>query len=541
MKTFSKIIQLIVFSIVFSISTNFVYAQDPDQYGTPFSGVPDAVDAVIYQVNMRCFSSTRDFQGVIDRLDNIKDLGVNVIYLMPVYPVGTLNAFNSPYCIKDLYSVGSEFGTLDDLRALVDGAHERNMAVILDWVQNQTSWDHPWITEHKDWYQQDGSGNILQFSNYSDVAALDFGNSEMRAEMIKAMRYWIFTANVDGFRCDGANSPPVDFWKEAITSLRSITSHKLILLAEGDRTANYTAGFDLIFGFQFYYNSVVPIYKNNSSVTLINNSNNAEYLNATANQSVARYLSNHDIYGSDGSPYTIFGGKTGTLAAFAVTAWMKSVPFIYNGMEVGNTVAMPFPFNSSVINWNEDVSIIPDMTKIISIRNNSMAIRRGKLSSYVKSDICAFKKDYETERVFVVINLRNADKTFVLPDAVANTSMHDELNNTDVSLDTAITLSAYEYKVFSTEIPVSVNDNFGNENAFSVYPNPVCNGQLKLTISKDCDNANIIMYDFSGKTVFASTLSPNQKTIDVSEFNKGIYLVEIKSGMNHNIQKVIIK
>ena len=219
----------------------------------------------------------------------------------------------------------------------------RDMAVMIDWVANQTSWDHPWITDHKDWYLQDGEGNILQFRSYSDVAALDFSNTDMRTEMINAMRYWVFTANIDGFRCDVGDNPPIDFWQEAITSLRGITSHTLLLLAEGSRSANYTAGFDYNFGFQFYYNSIIPIYENGSSATLINSSNTQEYINASDTQRVTRYLSNHDIYGSEGSPYTIFNGKEGTLAAFVVTAFMKSVPFIYNGMEVGNTVANALP------------------------------------------------------------------------------------------------------------------------------------------------------------------------------------------------------
>src|SRR5450755_4183735 len=144
----------------------------PAQYGTPFTNVPDPRDVTIYQVNMRAFSATHNFQGVTARLDQMKALGANVIYLMPVYPVGVLKSVNSPYCISNLDTVATEFGTLADLRSLVDGAHSRNMAVILDWVANQTSWDHAWITQHPDWYQHDGSGNIIQLAAYSDVAAL---------------------------------------------------------------------------------------------------------------------------------------------------------------------------------------------------------------------------------------------------------------------------------------------------------------------------------------------------------------------------------
>ncbi len=534
-----KVSTLVICALLGSLITN---AQDPDQYGTPYTGVPDAPDAVIYQVNMRCFSSTRNFQGVINRLDNIKALGVNVIYLMPFYPVGTVKAFNSPYCIKDLKAVGAEFGTLTDLRNLVDKAHEKGMAVMIDWVTNQTSWDHPWITAHKDWYQQDASGNIKQFSTYSDVAALNFANTSMKAAMIEAMRYWVFTANIDGFRCDFANNPPIDFWQQAITSLRGITTHKLLLLAEGDRTTNYTAGFDFNFGFNFYYNSILPIYKNNSPATLINNSNTSEYAYATADQRVARYLSNHDIYGSDGSPYTIFKGKKGTLAAFVVASYMKSVPFIYNGMEVGNTVSMPFPFTSSVINWTQDVTITPEMTNIITIRNNSNAIRRGTLTSYSNADVCAFKKELETEQVFVLSNLRNAAKTFNLPSGIANTTMRDEMTDTDVVLGTAVDLLAYEYKIFSKTIPVSVSP-LQQSVAFetSIYPNPATDGVVKIKRT-ECGNrnANLTIFDAQGRICYESTFTESDTTIDLTGFSKGWYIIRIGSVGNYNYHKLLI-
>ncbi|SMB92954.1 Glycosidase-like [Hymenobacter roseosalivarius DSM 11622] len=104
---------------------------DPAQYGTPFTEVPDAPNATVYQVNMRAFSAQGNFKGVLARLDSIKALGINVVYLIPIYPIGKLKAFDSPYAIQDYMAVNPELGTLADLRALVDGAHARRMAVVL--------------------------------------------------------------------------------------------------------------------------------------------------------------------------------------------------------------------------------------------------------------------------------------------------------------------------------------------------------------------------------------------------------------------------
>ena len=300
-------------------------AQDVAQWGTPYTGVPDPRDAVIYQVNMRVFSPTRNFQGVIARLDSIRALGVNVLYLC-LYPVGVLKSIDSPYCISNLNTVGSEFGTLSELRNLVDSAHSKGMAVIMDFVPNQTSWDNPWIKSYPSWYVQ-VDGVIQQFSTYTDVAALDFSNPTMCDSLIQCMRNWVFRANVDGFRCNDADAPPIAFWQQAIASLRGITSHKLLMLAEGNDTNLYTSGFDYTYGWNFYYNSITLIYQlTSSSVTFIDQSNIDEYVDATGNDQVARFLSNHDIYSSDGSPFTIFNGTEGTMAAFAVASLMKGYP-----------------------------------------------------------------------------------------------------------------------------------------------------------------------------------------------------------------------
>src|SRR4051812_34404213 len=198
-----KLIKLITFSflLAFSVScssvkqTGGIVANKTTQYGKPYDNVPDPRDVTLYQVNMRAFSSGGNFKGVLARLDSIKALGANVVYLMPIYPVGILKTSNSPYCVRDYKGINTEFGTMQDLRAIVDGAHRRNMAVILDWVPNHTSFDNPWTT-NKSWYLQDSGGNIISppGHDWNDVAQLNFKNADMRLAMISAMKYWIFTA-----------------------------------------------------------------------------------------------------------------------------------------------------------------------------------------------------------------------------------------------------------------------------------------------------------------------------------------------------------
>lgn len=418
---------------------------DPDQYGTPFAGVPDARDAVIYQVNIRCFSSTHDFQGVISRLDSIKALGINVIYLMPVYPVGTLKSVNSPYCVKDYKAVNSEFGSLSDLRTLIDGAHTRGMSVILDWVANHTAWDNAWII-NPSWYVQNSAGVIQSPSGWTDVAQLNFQNYEMRAAMIKAMKYWVFTANCDGFRCDYADGPPADFWKQAIDTLHNIKTHKLIMMAESGNSSLFASGFDLTFGFS-YYGQLKSVFGSSQAVITLNNTNSQEYASAADNSRVVRYLTNHDVNSSDGTPLDLFGGNKGSMAAFVSVAYSRCVPMIYNGQEVGTPNRLTFPFTSQAINWTLNPSMVAEYKKIIALRNNSSTLRRGTLTSYSTTDVSAFVRQYGSETVLVLSNLRNSALTYSLPAAYANSVWTDAFSGASVTLNTSVDLPPYSYLV----------------------------------------------------------------------------------------------
>ena len=417
------------------------------QYGIPFQGVVDRQDASIYQVNIRAFSNAGDFQSVTARLDSIKDLGVNVIYLMPIHPVGSVNGVNSPYSVKNYKAVNPEFGNLNDLRALVDGAHSRNMSVLLDWVANHTAWDNPWISANSNWYVKNGAGNIISppGTGWNDVAQLNFTNNEMRLEMIRSMKYWVYTANIDGFRFDYADGPPFDFWKQAIDTLRNISTHKLLLLAEGNRTNHFTAGFDFNFGFSFY-GQLKNVF-NNQSATSLDALNNSEYTNASNGQQVVRYITNHDVNSSDGTPSELFGGIRGSIAAFVVAAYMKGVPMIYNGQEVATPFRLLFPFTGAHVDWTINPHIRDEYKRLIGFRNSSPAIRRGVPTSYSNNDVCAFTKELGADKVFVAVNLRNTNQTYNLPATVANAAWTDAMTGSSVTTGTQISLAPYSYLV----------------------------------------------------------------------------------------------
>ncbi|MBF9238502.1 hypothetical protein I2I05_13935 [Hymenobacter sp. BT683] len=422
----------------------------PPQYGTPFAGVPERADAVMYQVNMRAFSQSGNFAGVTARLDSIKDLGVNVLYLMPIYPIGQLRGVNSPYAVRDYKAVNPEFGTLADLRTLVDAAHARGLTVMLDWVANHTAWDHPWVTEHSDWYQKNAAGTIVSPSNngttYNDVAQLNFNSMPMRLEMISALKSWVYTANVDGFRFDYADFQPNDFWKQATDTLRNIKTHKLLLLAEGTRPSNFASGFDYNFGFNFY-GGIYNVYRNSAPATTFDALNNSEYTGATGTQQVVRYITNHDVNGSDGTPVALFGGKAGAMSAFVITALYKGVPMIYNGQEAGMTAAIPFPFTSVKVQWGVNPDVKRSYKQLLAARAASTALRQGTPTPYSTASVCAFTKTAGTEQALVLVNVRGSATLYTLPTALANSSWTNALQGGAVALGTEVVLPAYGYLV----------------------------------------------------------------------------------------------
>lgn len=487
---------------------NKTYAQDPAQYGTPFAGVPDIRDINLYQVNIRAFSSGSNLPGVTARMQNIKDLNTNVVYLMPVFPVGTdsrskVASSTSPYSIKDFKSVGAEYGSLADLRTLVDNAHSKGMAVILDWVVNQTSWDHPWITQHPDWYVRN-NGVIQQLGSFSDVAALDMNNTTMRAAMIDAMRYWVFAANIDGFRCDYANNPPLSFWSAVISNLRGISTHKLIMFAEGDRVENFQPGFDLNFGDKWYYDALKPIH-NGTSVAQIQTTTNTEYTYATGSQQIVRYTGNHDSNG-DGTPLEQLGGTAGVMANFVVSAYMRGVPFLYGSQEVAFATRIPWPWDGVDINWAPNAPVTAEFTRVLGFRTASNAIRRGAMTNYSDANICAFTKISGTEKVVVLSNLRNGTSNYTIPAALAG-NYADAYTGAAVTLTSGaqFSLGAYQYRTLTNSNTTTVAVT-----GVSVSPataSVAINGTVQLAAAVSPSNATNTTVNWSSNNTAIATVS----------------------------------
>ncbi len=419
---------------------------DPPTYGTPYTGVPATEDMVMYEVNERAFSPTGNFQGIIDRLDSIKALGVNVIWLMPIHPIGITRTVNSPYCIRNYKEVNAEFGSLGILRDLVSQAHQKNMAVIIDWVANHTAWDNPWIS-NTSWYTQDGAGNIVipPGTNWNDVADLNFNSNDMRLAMIKAMKYWVLAANVDGFRTDAADMVPFDFWKQAIDTLNNMPGRNLILLAEGGRGDHFNAGFQMNFAWDFY-NTLKNVFGSNGAASTVFTTNTNEYNGIPAGKKKLRFTTNHDESAWDATPITIFNGKAGALAAEVIAAYLNGVPLIYSSQEVGRATTVPF-FSNSPIDWTQNYDMKAAYKNIFAFYTSSNALRRGTVTSFANNDVVCFTKTSGAEEVLVMVNTRNNTVNYTLPSSLATTSWTNAFDNSAVNLSTNYSFGAYQYVV----------------------------------------------------------------------------------------------
>jgi glycosidase len=415
------------------------------QYGTPFTGIPATEDLVVYEVNLRAFSPEGTLQGVIEGLDHIRSLGVNVIWLMPIHPIGQVNSVNSPYSVQDYLAVNPEYGTLDDLRQLTDAAHQRGMAVIMDWVANHTAWDHPWIS-NPGWHSTDDQGNIIipPGTNWQDVADLNFSSFPMRQALTDAMRYWVLEANVDGFRCDYADGVPFDYWRTAIEELRAIPNRRLVMLAEGNRSDHYQAGFEMTYAWT-YYARLKDVF-NGQNANILYTTHTGEYAGVPQGKHLLRYTTNHDESAWDATPMTLFNGQQGALAAAVATTFMGGVPLIYTGQEVGRTATLPF-FSQSPVDWTANPTMLAAYQDMMEVYGQSGAARKGSLVNHSSTNVVCFKKIWQGEELLVIVNIRNSSQNFSLPAAIQNTTWEDALSNTTVSLGEVQALAPYQFLI----------------------------------------------------------------------------------------------
>ena len=379
--------------------------------------LPVVDDIAMYQVNPRVFAPENSLNAVAARIDSIRDLGVNIMWIMPIYPIGIEKGKNSPYCISDYKAIAPEFGTIDDFKNLAKVCHEHGMGIILDWVANHTAWDHPWVKEHPDWYTRDAQTDTIicpQPWNWEDVADLNYDNKDMREAMIDAMKFWIVEVGIDGFRCDVADGVPADFWKDAIDQLRAAAGdRKILMLAEGKNVDNFTiGGFDMNYGWD-YKDELVKVFKGAPASNLIK-ADKAEYDSLPAGKVKLRFTTNHD-HSTEATPCVEFTNDRGAMAAYVASIFPHGGALIYGSQEVGYPEPINF-FKYVPVDWTAKPRIYKEYRRLIAMYNDHPALRKGKMTAWPDDDVLIFEKADDTERYLILVNVRNEPKTINLPE-----------------------------------------------------------------------------------------------------------------------------
>jgi glycosidase len=259
------------------------------------------------------------------------------------------------------------------------------------------------------------------------------------------MKYWVLEANIDGFRCDAVDFVPTDFWKQALDELKTIQGRSLILLAEGGKADNFTAGFQMNYAWDFY-NNLKQVYEENKSASSIFTTHLAEYNSIPAGGRKLRYTTNHDQSAYDGTPVELFGGTDGALSASVVTIFTSAVPMLYGSQEVGQAEKLPF-FTREPINWTANPEMLASYEKLLGIYTSTTTFATGALQYYSDDDIAVFKRSKGNEEYLILANVRAESKEYVLDASLQNSTWINALDNSSVSLSNTVVLGGYDYLI----------------------------------------------------------------------------------------------
>ncbi|WP_404425067.1 alpha-amylase family glycosyl hydrolase [Nibricoccus sp. IMCC34717] len=377
---------------------------------------PDWVRAsVVYEIFPRQFSPTGNFAGITARLDDLMALGVNVLWLMPIHPIGKVKvkgSIGSPYAVRDYHAINSDYGTRDDLLALVRGAHARGMKVIIDIVANHTAWDNVLLVKNPRLYAHNGRGEIVSPYDWTDVAKLDYGNADTRAFMRDMLVYWIREYDLDGFRCDVAGEVPTDFWESVRVDLEAIKPG-IFLLAEAKKPDLLVKAFDADYAWPMLATLNRVLMEGASAAALRATWENEEQARFPKDALHLRCSDNHD------EPRAISRfGWNGALAASALMFTLDGIPLLYNGMEVGDTSESGDPalFERVPIFWKpkQRTHFLDTYRALIALRRSSPVLQHGSLSwleNSAPAAVVSFARTLGTEQVVTVINLSNRPLT----------------------------------------------------------------------------------------------------------------------------------
>lgn len=409
-------------------------------------------NAVIYEANIRQYSPEGTFAKFTEDIPKLKELGVKIIWVMPIYPISTTKSkgsLGSYYAISDYTKVNPEFGNLEDVKNLVDTAHKNGMYVILDWVANHTGWDHVWLKNHPEYYTKNEKGEITHTvgTDWTDVADLNYDNLEMRAEMLEDMKYWLKEVNVDGFRCDVAGMVPVDFWENTVVELKKIKP--VFMLAEGWNPNLLENAFDMGYSWDTHHrmNAIAQ-----GKETVKNWDERMAQIDTLYQKDdiLMNFVTNHDENSWNGTIKERMGDASEVMLALSYCA--PGMPLIYSGQEYDMNKRLLF-FEKDTISKIKG-KVWPLLVKLGELKNNNKALSGGKnAASYnriLSSDhknILIFSREKDGDKITFMANLSNKEVTFTTEKEGESI---DFISNEKLvfSKEKPLIFKAWEYKIF---------------------------------------------------------------------------------------------
>ena len=409
--TCSAFVPMLCLALLFLLNKTTARSQTGFNAPVVAQHVPAWMDqAIFYEVFPRAFSPAGSLGGVTAKLDDLQRLGVTVLWLMPIHPIGKthrLGTYGSVYAVSDYYAINPDLGTKADLLHLVQAAHERHIRVILDEVPDHTAWDSVMMS-HPSYYKQDADGKILYPHNWTDVAALNYADPNLRQYMVDMFAYWLKTFDLDGFRLDDAGDIPITFWDQASAALRSIRPD-VILLAEASQPDLLRQDFNIDYGWPLLetINQVIMHAKPASTIRDEIKAQDARFPAGSWHMLIS---DDHDTRRAV-ARYS----AQGALAASALVFTLPGAPMLYNGMEVADTTPSTGPalFEKKPIFWQSGQvePAIPEFYKImIPLRKSSPALRHGELVWLHNSDeahVVTYLRRSPEEIVLIAVNLSN--------------------------------------------------------------------------------------------------------------------------------------
>ena len=432
--------------------------------------------AVIYEANIRQYSPEGTFEAFSKDIPVLKELGVKIIWLMPINPISKIKRkatgdmftseikdeeerkkyLGSYYSVSDYKAINPEFGTIDDFKNLVKTAHENDIYVIIDWVPNHTGWDHPWITEHPEYYTQNEKGEIIDPVNpdtgeswgWTDTADLNYDNQEMRAEMIADMKYWIENANIDGFRMDVAHKVPPAFFKKAVTEMKSLKP--IFMLAEAEQPDLMQNGFDMHYAWEGHhiFNDISKGHKNVKALDAYLQKQDTILEEDDINMF---FVTNHDENSWAGTLKERMANNKEVFTALIYA--LPGMPLIYSGQEYDLEHRLKF-FEKDSIPKAKGV-YFDVLKKLGELKNTNESLHGGKnatdykrISTSNDENILAFTRN--NDKLLFIANLSKEAQTFTLENSGKYT---DYMNETalDISENQELIFNPWEYKILIKE------------------------------------------------------------------------------------------